>query len=787
MKYISQILSEKHGVYGARPGAKVDCPWCTHRTLSINRDDTLAKCFHPGCGRFFIAGQEGKQHNHIFYEVLAQIYSDLRVNLLELRDKPGQNAYTYLLDERKIHPRVIEDSMLGAIPSGGYYLEEIFQPAIEKAQAAAEQEQSALKKDKGNKSPTPSAKGTLDLLMEAKEKLYKCISGHAGWLAFFYTDAFHRIVAIRFRRPYSKDIVYFKPLKHAGLFGHGLFSPYPFKDWKVFNDHLIVTEGEFNQLQLQSLSLQVGESCGENPEYVNACAVGGVTNADHEAIKKLYAAPIFWYDNDLAKAGFALVEKAQESMSVEGFTAPIPDSDPDSFIRSFGLDHRAAWDAVKALIASRKRFPRIYSETGAEFFRGQTFIPKRLAEAIMESDSFKYTDEMLWRYQGGVYRPEGEKCVKSEAQRLLGEERLEKRITETLRYIETAVATKHQAPNSHYINLRNGRLSIATGKVEPHTPDNFEVAQIPVDYEPTAICPHFDNYLITTLDPEIIPLAEEILGYCLIPSTIYEKAVMLLGEGSNGKSVFLHVAISLFGKENVSTEALHDLEENRFRVAGLYGKLANICADLDCRALKSSQMFKKIVSGDPITGEWKFKNPFSFSPFARLLFSANRLPATTDVTYAFYRRWLIIPFTRTFEGDNADKELREKLITELPGIFNRALAGLMRLLSQNKFSEPDAVIAALGEYLEENNSLIPFISECIKPGGYVAKKTFYQSYVKWCLDQGSDPVNQKEIKATVIRNFPKVRERRLDGGNGPWVWDGISLMDNAPAFERPND
>jgi putative DNA primase/helicase len=332
----------------------------------------------------------------------------------------------------------------------------------------------------------------------------------------------------------------------------------------------------------------------------------------------------------------------------------------------------------------------------------------------------------------------------------------------------------------------NGRLNIATGIIEPHTPEIFEVVQIPVNYDPTAVCPHFDNFLTTTLDADIIPLAEEILGYCLIPITIFEKAVMLLGEGSNGKSVFLHVLISLLGRENVATEALHDFEENRFRVADLYGKLANICADLDYRALKSSQMFKKIVSGDPITGERKFKNPFSFSPYARLLFSSNRLPTTKDITYAFYRRWLIVAFTRTFEGEDADTKLREKLETELPGIFNRALSGLRRLLAQNKFSEPDAVKTALDEYQEENNSLIPFVSECVKPGGYVAKKTLYKSYAKWCADQGYDPVNQKEIKATVLK-FPNVRERRIDGGDGPWVWDGISLMDNAPAFEKAND
>ena len=47
---VSAILSEKHGI-AARPGAKVECPFCHHKTFSIKRDDRLGKCFHPACGR----------------------------------------------------------------------------------------------------------------------------------------------------------------------------------------------------------------------------------------------------------------------------------------------------------------------------------------------------------------------------------------------------------------------------------------------------------------------------------------------------------------------------------------------------------------------------------------------------------------------------------------------------------------------------------------------------------------------------------------------------------------
>jgi putative DNA primase/helicase len=65
-----------------------------------------------------------------------------------------------------------------------------------------------------------------------------------------------------------------------------------------------------------------------------------------------------------------------------------------------------------------------------------------------------------------------------------------------------------------------------------------------------------------------------------------------------------------------------------------------------------------------------------------LLFSANKIPSSRDRTHAFYRRWLIIPFTRTFNGEGGnptpDKGLRDKLHAELPGIFNGAAAQGLR-------------------------------------------------------------------------------------------------------------
>jgi len=80
------------------------------------------------------------------------------------------------------------------------------------------------------------------------------------------------------------------------------------------------------------------------------------------------------------------------------------------------------------------------------------------------------------------------------------------------------------------------------------------------------------------------------------------------------------------GRRNVAAKTLQRIEGNRFSIGGLFGKLANICADLPAQDLSSTAMFKSLTGGDEVTGEHKFLNEFAFTPFARLIFSANRPP-----------------------------------------------------------------------------------------------------------------------------------------------------------------
>jgi len=433
---------------------------------------------------------------------------------------------------------------------------------------------------------------------------------------------------------------------------------------------------------------------------------------------------------------------------------------------------------------------------GAAFFEvsesgKKTFIPMFLAEAIMATDTFKNApDGLLYRYEGGVYRPGGEKRIKAQAQGLLGKDARAGRKSEVVGYIEDATYSDFEEPLKDRggvpvsVNCQNGVVDWRTGQLQAHSPARFELIQIPVGYEPGAKCPTFEAFLESTFpgDRDSQSLALEIMGFCLIPYTRPEKAFLLVGGGSNGKGVYIDTLTALVGADNTSSVALQDLDESRFKAAELHGRLLNTFADLPARPLKDAGTFKSLVTGDFITAEKKGRNPFKFRNFARLIFSCNALPLSLDRSKAFYRRLVILPFEQTFE-EGGNRRLREELRAELPGILQKALGALQELSARDwVFTVPGSSKAAMAEYQLSNDTVEAFCSDNITldPGGLypIPKATFRERYEEFCREGGYQPMSDRRVKESLLRIYPKVVEVRMGGrGEQRRSWVGIRWVE----------
>lgn len=402
---VTQILSEEHNIH-TQAGKKGICPFCQKsKTFSITRDDAMGKCFHPNCLKIILPNNNNKNDKQGIYNLFNEIYEVFHQTLLNQK-KHGKkkNAYSYLIEKRRIHPKIVKDSMLGVVPKN-FSTKTLFSDLIQTTKKAIKDEKRARK---GNPGRPPKKdfdlKEWLVSLNEIRRKLEACLVNCSGWLCFFYTNEKQQITSIRFRKPYSKIFISFKPFTRAGLFGLNLFQLNLSKKKNVFDNHLVVMEGEFNLLQLQSLYRRI-----KKENYLNVTAVGGVNGADLKSVKFIDGSPTICFDNDSGKAGFALVENARKTMSVTCFTTPETNSDLDEYIRFFGKNYMKAWKKIKLLHANSKSYFRDYKGIKDEilFVRKNQGMPK-LTNLEIKNQVAKMIQEDLSE-RGNFYKSEGPK------------------------------------------------------------------------------------------------------------------------------------------------------------------------------------------------------------------------------------------------------------------------------------------------------------------------------------------------------------------------------------------
>jgi putative DNA primase/helicase len=415
------------------------------------------------------------------------------------------------------------------------------------------------------------------------------------------------------------------------------------------------------------------------------------------------------------------------------------------------------------------------------------FIPPELAKFLMERYHLIYDKSDYFYYEDGYFKGEGEAFLKRIIKSHLGNDYRESRAREVLSSIRAELEANYKKKiieSTDLINLINGMLDWERKKLLPHDPKYKSNIRIPVEYNPNAKCPAFEKF-ISKIFPdtqEIHKLVYEMIGYCFIPTSKMETWFILhdvKGTGCNGKSTLLNVLKTLLGKDNYSTETLQELEKNRFRMANLYGKLANIHPDISPEGIKHTGILKALVSGEEQSAERKNKDPFSFANNARLFFSCNQIPRSRDTTGAYYRRLIIIPFNRCFENSK-DENLKSKLTTpeELSGIFNLAIDGLKRLMRNGKFTETPQIKKELANYKRQNETIYQFIEDkCIlDTQSRIGKTALYEAYVKWCKDNDCNSIEKKKFDDTIKKQYGKTcRVAKMDGISRR-VWFEIDLV-----------
>ncbi len=334
-------------------------------------------------------------------------------------------------------------------------------------------------------------------------------------------------------------------------------------------------------------------------------------------------------------------------------------------------------------------------------------------------------------------------------------------------------------------------------KQQPLTEDFYTLNYLPLDYAPEAQCPQWQAFLESIFTKrrlskkteynadigdfleqyETVPdeLAIEILGewfgYLMSKETRLQKIFGLIGEKRSGKGTIGRVLRALNGSKNTASPTLGGMSTEH-GLQGLLNRTIAIIGDANTagRSGDSARAVERLKSisgedGQQINPKNKDYIEVDKLPI-RFVLMANKMQDLRDSTGALASRFNILVTTQSFLG-REDLHLIDRLMTELPGIFNWAMEGLARLRERGYLQDHPAGIDARDEFEEMSSPMKAFIKDwcVVDEAASVPVDILWMAHGKWADENGNHSYSKRkfivEIKGAcggVKRDRKRVKE-----------------------------
>jgi len=420
----------------------------------------------------------------------------------------------------------------------------------------------------------------------------------------------------------------------------------------------------------------------------------------------------------------------------------------------------------------------------------------KLAKLLMFGDGQYYItlkdNQDIYIWNRSFYEPTGQGIIENRVGYYLDDftcKRYKQEVVDFIRHYQYVEREKLNPP-LNLINLKNGVLDIETKKIIPHTPNLYFLRELPINYDPKAKIKKIDQFFNDLLNTEDKKIIQEFFGDFLQRTYKFKKALMCVGITDTGKSQLLGLMGYFLGETNTSNISLYQLCTDKFATIELYGRYANIAADIGATGLKFTEIFKMITGGDRLRGQKKHKDSFEFRNYAKLVFSCNQIPDSTDKSNAYYNRWIVIEFSTQFDKETRNPNILKEISTdkELSGLLNYAIEGMHRLEKNNGYSEHRS-LEEVKEFMQKgSNPISEFVITHVEldASSILTKDKLYSAYVGFCQRFNYPTKDSNVFSRKAKQYFPfgydegKSKKKR--------TWQGIKCTfgENAENGENKN-
>jgi putative DNA primase/helicase len=307
-----------------------------------------------------------------------------------------------------------------------------------------------------------------------------------------------------------------------------------------------------------------------------------------------------------------------------------------------------------------------------------------------------------------------------------------------------------------------GIVDLRTGQLRPARPEDYISMATAVG--PGGDCPIWKRTLLEIFsdDEEMVRYHQRVAGYCATGLTREEKLFLLSGTGRNGKGTFIETILYVVGDYG-TTVAMSTLMQTRHQehpteIAKLYRKRLAVSSEQSEGGVWNTARIKNLTGGDQLTGRYMRADYIDFDPTHKLVVSTNAMPSFGRVDTAVAERILKTEFRKQFLGKDANRELKEQLRGEAPGILAWIIEGCLEW-QRVGLQPPADVESVTDKYLKRADDVMVFIDdEClVQRGAEVYSGPLYKRWLEWCQRNGVAPGSRNTFTERVQRLYRSER------------------------------
>lgn len=318
-----------------------------------------------------------------------------------------------------------------------------------------------------------------------------------------------------------------------------------------------------------------------------------------------------------------------------------------------------------------------------------------------------------------------------------------------------------------YIPLFNGYIDLKTLDFKEPSKEIYNRYSIPFEYNENFEKPNLFLKFLEQLQPKEShrDFLLNWLSYLLVPSNPRQKALFMIGEGSNGKGVLVRLMEQILGKRNVSNVAITQLHYESNAITTMRNKMVNFAPDSDDKDQVHTGTFKALTGGDTIMVKQVYKDAFDFKFTGKLIFQVNKMPYFRTKDNAVLRRIEVLQFVNIVAEKDRIEDFEEKLLADGgSGIFMLLLNRARELAKIGfKFSAPQEIVEYSKMLVQDTDVIHNFFCDVleVEDKNYdtlefrKTKKEFYEDFVEYCKDNGFKVSNSATFKHDIVSYFKK--------------------------------